>query len=286
MFFFTTGIGILLAIVSLLLFIKFYHTPLVKSSNRELSFFLLTIIVFGFALAVVHVILPTNSTCKLTQPWRYSMHCLSISILFIKTIRMARAFQLEMAGLPKFCKRFVLNSKLQVLILVILNTCPILLAILWEFLDGPHVVKEYNELPHETRVEYICKPYHGNTGYGLEVSSLCYLILLTVMCIFYSFKARNLPGNFNETRYIGLSLYILLLSWLAYFPINSALKGWYVAIISSATASLASYGLLGCIFGPKIFIILFHPEMNTNEFVRAELRIANRGTNSVSAQSN
>lgn len=286
MFFFTTGIGILLAIVSLLLFIKFYHTPLVKSSNRELSFFLLTIIVFGFALAVVHVILPTNSTCKLTQPWRYSMHCLSISILFIKTIRMARAFQLEMAGLPKFCKRFVLNSKLQVLILVILNTCPILLAILWEFLDGPHVVKEYNELPHETRVEYICKPYHGNTGYGLEVSSLCYLILLTVMCIFYSFKARNLPGNFNETRYIGLSLYILLLSWLAYFPINSALEGWYVAIISSATASLASYGLLGCIFGPKIFIILFHPEMNTNEFVRAELRIANRGTNSVSAQSN
>ncbi|EDO40896.1 predicted protein, partial [Nematostella vectensis] len=112
-----------------------------------------------------------------------------------------------------------------------------------------------------TPTEAICSLIH------LQVTSLSYLILLTLLCVYYSFKARNLPANFNETRYIGLSLYILLLSWVTYYPINSALEGWYVSTISSMTALLSGYGLLGCIFVPKMYIIIFQPDMNTNEFV-------------------
>lgn len=236
-------------------------------------------------MAILHLSSPTEDICNFQTIWRYPIHCLCISILFIKTIRLAGAFQLQISGLPKILKRFVVNSKLQVLTLIVLNTCPVTIALLWVFLDNPYVINEKREVGNRIEQEFICKAYRGKTGMGLQLASLSYLIVISLGCIYYSFKARNLPGNFNETRYIGSSLYILLISWLAYYPINSVLKGWYATVISSATSLLAWYGLLFCIFGPKIYIILNKPHMNTNEFVRAELRTANRGTNSVSAQS-
>jgi len=236
-------------------------------------------------MCILHLTLPTENICNFHNVWRYPIHCICISILFIKTIRLAGAFQLEITGIPKIIKRFVVNSKLQVFTLMVINTCPVVIAILWSILDSPYVIIEKHEIEGRIEQEFICKPYRGKTGMGLQLTNLSYLIVITLACIYYSFIARNLPGNFNETRYIGTSLYILLISWIAYFPINSLLKGWYATVIASSTSLLAWYGLLFCIFGPKIYIILVQPQMNTNQFVRAELRTANAGMNSVSAQS-
>ena len=66
-------------------------------------------------------------------------------------------------------------------------------------------------------------------------------------------------------------MYILLLSWLTYYPVQLALENWYVVIISSATLLLSSYGLLGCMFGPKLYVVLLHPERNTRETVQSNI---------------
>ena len=104
---------------------------------------------------------------------------------------------------------------------------------------------------------------------------LTYLLFICLVCAFYAFKARTLPENFNEARCIGFAMYILLLSWIAFFPVQTSLGGWYVAVVSCSTALVNSYALLACIFAPKLFIILRHPEQNTPEFLRHELRTAN-----------
>ena len=112
-------------------------------------------------------------------------------------------------------------------------------------------------------------------GLAMEIAMLTYLIFLSLVCAFYAFKARTLPENFNEARYIGFAMYILLLSWMTFFPVQTSLGGWYAAVVSCTTALVSSYGLLACMFAPKVHVILCKPEQNTTEFLRNELRTAN-----------
>ena len=100
---------------------------------------------------------------------------------------------------------------------------------------------------------------------------LWYLFVVAILCTYSATRVRNLPENFNEAKCIGFSMYILLLSWPTYYPVQSTLENWYVVIISSATLLLSAYGLLGCLFGPKLYVILLHPERNTRKNVKSSV---------------
>ena len=98
-----------------------------------------------------------------------------------------------------------------------------------------------------------------------------YTSLLAVACTYYAFKARTLPENFNEAKYIGFSMYILLLSSIAYFPIDIGLRGSHATNLTCAMILVSSYGLLICMFAPKIFVILLKPEQNTHQAVGSQV---------------
>lgn len=67
-------------------------------------------------------------------------------------------------------------------------------------------------------------------------------------------------------------MYILLLSSIVYYPVAfTTFESWYVTLVSCLTTLITSFGLLGCMFGPKIFILLFHPKKNTMESVRSQV---------------
>ena len=122
--------------------------------------------------------------------------------------------------------------------------------------------------------EYIfllCKPYYTNTGFALFITVSCYIITVALLCTYYAFKGRGIPENFNETKYIGFSMYILLLSSIAYYPVEFTFESWYVTLVSCLTTLVTSFGLLGCMFGPKVYILLFRPQRNTVEHVRSQV---------------
>ena len=54
-----------------------------------------------------------------------------------------------------------------------------------------------------------------------------YTSFLAVVWPFYPWKAKTLPYAFNEARNIRFSMYILLLSSVAYYPLYLGLKGSY-----------------------------------------------------------
>ena len=64
-------------------------------------------------------------------------------------------------------------------------------------------------------------------------------------------------------------MYILLLSSIAYYPAEFTYDSWYVILVSCFTTLVASFGLLGCMFGPKVYILLFRPEQNTLKNLRS-----------------
>ena len=90
------------------------------------------------------------------------------------------------------------------------------------------------------------------------VASLTYNILLLVVCVFFAFKARKLPDNYNETRFISFCVYSTVVIWMAFIPaffaVDSALlEVMFLSLQVIANASL----IMVCIFIPKIYALYF-----------------------------
>ena len=241
-------------------------TPLVKASNRELSFLLMFAIALCFVLTMLHIAKPATTLCCILYPWRYFTNTACVSILFLKTNRLVRAFQTDI--IPNWFKRYIVDRKRQFLVVLALNIVEVILTVLWLALDPPY---QHQEIRPRTHVFNTCLPFRTTLGKVLRAVMFTYFIFLSLLCAIYAFKARRLPENFNETRYIGLAMYVLLISWAVYFPMDSSLEGFYTTIVACITALVTAYGLLLCVFAPKIFVILFHPEQNTNESMKAEI---------------
>lgn len=266
-----TACGLAVTVFVALVFVIYRKTPLVKSSNRELSFFLLLEIFAGFILPLIIIPHKTDATCFIAEPWRYITSTTAVSILLLKTMRLLRAFQIT--AMAQWIKNFSTNNNKQLAAVCVINAVEFLFVVLWYIFDPPHVNMEVKKNEY---VLVTCKTQNIVSGKVLQGLILIYFILLSVLCTFYAFKARNLPENFSEARYIGFSMYILLLSWITYLPVQYSLEGWYVVVVSCATVLVSSYGLLICMFAPKVYVILRHPEQNTATFVRAELRTINK----------
>lgn len=275
-------IGLIIDLIAFVIFARFRHTPMVKASNQVYSFMLLFGIALCFGMSLLYIAQPCAELCYILKPLRYIVYTLCCSALFLKTLQIVHAF--NVSRLKDWIWLFICKTKRQVLVLALILSVEVFLALAWILVDPPYLQSTIIA----TRYVFLkCEPFKTVVGQGLELMLLVYLISMAGLCTYYAFRARNLPANFNEAKYICFSLYIFLLSWVTYYPIDYALEGWYVAVLSGATILLSSYGLLGCIFMPKLYIIIRHPEKNTAEFVRAELRQStiNRSMNNVSSGS-
>lgn len=265
-----TLVGFVSTTFTIIVFVRHLQSPIVKAANRELSFSLLIVITAGFILPVITISQPSTAICALIEPWRYITSSLSVSLLLVKTMKLLRAFQITY--MAKWLKKVSASTSGQFASVLLLNLIEVILAILWGTLDSPGTKTDIQKGKY---IIFTCKPYNTIVGLTLEIAMLSYLIFLSLLCASYAFKARTLPENFNEARYIGFAMYILLLSWITFYPVQTSLEGWYVAVVSCTTALVSSYGLLACMFAPKVYVILRRPEQNTAQFMRNELRTAN-----------
>ncbi len=55
-----------------------------------------------------------------------------------------------------------------------------------------------------------------NASYMIAFS---YPILLVVICTFYAVLTRKIPEAFNESKFIGFSMYTTCVVWLSFIPI-------------------------------------------------------------------
>ena len=188
-------------------YIKFFNTPVVKASNREISFLLLFGISALFILAVLELSEPSHSLCTATFFWRYFGLNLCITVLFLKTMRIASVFEVDkVAQLFTPCYKTLTR---QGIFLSGMNLAFLCLLALWIFLDPP---RRNKVIRVDEYIFLVCKPFDTNVGLALFIAVCAYTLIVAFLCTYYAFKARGIPENFNETKYIGFSMYILLLS--------------------------------------------------------------------------
>ncbi|XP_015773860.1 PREDICTED: metabotropic glutamate receptor 2-like [Acropora digitifera] len=253
----TVGMA-LVALCGVILY-KHRKTPIIKAANRELSLILLIAIFLSFIVSILSLAKPTNSMCGSRIFLRSTLLTTFISILILKTIKLLSAFRINIVA--EGFKKFILTAKSQSLLVLALLSLHLVFLLFWFALDPPRQKRTTQQM--EGTILLSCLFHHSPIGKTFQIAITIYTSFLAIVCTVYAFKARSLPENFNEARYIAFSMYILLLSAVAYYPLDIGLSASHATNLTAAGTLLSSYGLLGCMFAPKIYVIFQKPEQNT-----------------------
>lgn len=120
----------------------------------------------------------------------------------------------------------------------------------------------------EGSIEFLCSIF----GIGIFLALLCFLTSSVAV-----FNYRQLPDNYDEGKWITFGRLVIFIVWISFAPDYLSTKGKFIVTLAS------DYGLLGCIFAPKCFIILLRPKRNTDEIVRGRVTALDKSIQLTSA---
>jgi len=227
------------------------------------------------SLALMNLFEPTGTICMIIYPWRYITYNLCLSFLLVKVLRISSAFEVPIAA---SLTKISFTNRMEAVIVTTLQVFLLIVLLPWSLLDPP-VVVEYIYPEHYAFIQ--CKAYSMSFGKSLYFLNCSYIFLQILLSAFCSFKIRNVPENFGEAKRIAFSMYIFFISLLTYHPVEFSMSAMYVTVVDCVTTLLSAYGFLCCIFLPKIYIILYRPELNTSVSLRLEVTQFSFGPRSI-----
>uniref|UniRef100_A0A8C7Y0X1 Extracellular calcium-sensing receptor n=1 Tax=Oryzias sinensis TaxID=183150 RepID=A0A8C7Y0X1_9TELE len=264
----TEPFGIALAIFAVLgvvftafvmgVFVRFRNTPIVKATNRELSYVLLFSLICCFSSSLVFIGEPQNWTCRLRQPAFGISFVLCISCILVKTNRVLLVFE---AKIPTSLHRKWWGLNLQFLLVFLCTFVQVMICVVWLYNAPPSSYRNHDI----DEIIFITCNEGSVMGLGFLIGYTC---LLAAICFFFAFKSRKLPENFTEAKFITFSMLIFFIVWISFIPAYFSTYGKFVSAVEVIAILASSFGMLACIFFNKVYIILFKPSRNTIEEVR------------------
>ncbi|KAL6086808.1 hypothetical protein STEG23_038380, partial [Scotinomys teguina] len=241
------------------IFVKHHDTPLVKANNRNLSYILLISLIFCFLCPLLFIGHPNSATCILQQITFGVVFTLAISTVLTKTVTVLLAFIVTAPGRRM---RYFLVSGAPNYIIAVCTFIQIILCAIWLRVSPPFTDtdahSEYGQIiivcnKGSDTAFYCVLGYHGSLALGSFI---------------VAFLARNLPDKFNEAKFLTFSMLLFCSVWVTFIPVYHSTKGKVMVVVEVFSILVSSAGLLGCIFIPKCYIILFRPERNSLEKIR------------------
>ena len=246
----TAVMGIIATVFVMVTFVVLHKHELIKASSRELSAVLLIGLLLCYILTISFIIEPSIPICTVRRFGVGFVFSLCYSALLVRTNRIHRIFKTSKLTLQK---PPLIGMQSQLLFTFLLVSVQLVIAIVWLVVERPSTTIIYDGFDAELKC--------GESAYvGLTVT-LSYNLFLLILSTYYAFCSRNIPQNYNEAKYINLTLYSTCIIWLAFIPtyFATAMLGTVyqtcslvLGIIFSATTAL------GCLFIPKLYIIFKH----------------------------
>uniref|UniRef100_A0A9J8BQC9 G-protein coupled receptors family 3 profile domain-containing protein n=1 Tax=Cyprinus carpio carpio TaxID=630221 RepID=A0A9J8BQC9_CYPCA len=267
---FLAMLGIIATIFVMATFIRYNDTPIVRASGRELSYVLLTGIFLCYIITFVMIATPDIAVCSFRRIFLGLGMCISYAALLTKTNRIYRIFE---EGKKSVSPPKLISPTSQLAITSSLISVQLLGVLIWFGVDPPNTIIDYDEQktinPDKARGVLKC----DITDLQI-ICSLGYSILLMVTCTVYAIKTRGVPENFNEAKPIGFTMYTTCIVWLAFIPIffgtaQSAEKLYIQTTTLTISMNLSASVALGMLYMPKVYVIIFHPELNVQKRKRS-----------------
>ncbi|XP_044131344.1 vomeronasal type-2 receptor 26-like [Bufo gargarizans] len=233
--------------------ISYRDTPIVKANNRNLSYLLLVSIILSFLSVFLFLGRPNDVTCRLRETSFGIFFSVAVSSLLAKTVMVCVAFKSTKPGSPW---RKWLSVKLPYTIVSLCSSFQAVICVIWMSISPPFQDLDTDSYPGKIIIQ--C-----NEGSDIWFySMLGYLGLLAGVSLVLAFIVRTLPDSFNEAKYITFSMLVFCSVWISMIPAYLSTRGKNMVAVEIFAVMASSAGLLGCVFFPKCFIILFKSEMN------------------------
>uniref|UniRef100_A0A3Q2UW32 G-protein coupled receptors family 3 profile domain-containing protein n=1 Tax=Haplochromis burtoni TaxID=8153 RepID=A0A3Q2UW32_HAPBU len=261
----TSLLGTFICAVVLGIFICHRRTPIVRASNSELSFQLLMSLKLCFLCSLLFIGRPRMWTCQMRHAAFGISFVLCVSCILVKTMVVLAVFKASKPGGGASLKWFgAMQQRGTVLFLTSIQA-----AICTTWLVSSSPTPHKNTQYHNDKIVYECSV--GSTvGFAVLLG---YIGILAFLSFLIAFLVRNLPDSFNEAKFITFSMLIFCAVWVAFVPAYISSPGNLADAVEVFAILASSFGLLITLFGPKCYIILLRPEMNTKKAVMGQNKI-------------
>uniref|UniRef100_A0A669ENA9 G-protein coupled receptors family 3 profile domain-containing protein n=1 Tax=Oreochromis niloticus TaxID=8128 RepID=A0A669ENA9_ORENI len=255
----TSLLGTFICAVVLGIFVCHRTTPIVRANNSELSFQLLLSLKLCFLCSLLFIGRPRMWTCQLRHAAFGISFVLCVSCILVKTMVVLAVFKASKPGGGASLKWFgAMQQRGTVLFLTAIQA-----AICTTWLVSSSPTPHKNTQYHNDKIVYECSV--GSTvGFAVLLG---YIGMLAFLSFLIAFLVRNLPDSFNEAKFITFSMLIFCAVWVAFVPAYVSSPGNLADAVEVFAILASSFGLLITLFGPKCYIILLRPEMNTKKAV-------------------
>ncbi|KAK4876127.1 hypothetical protein RN001_012549 [Aquatica leii] len=236
--------GILITLFVLCVFIRYNDTPIVRASGRELTYVLLAGILMCYCVTFALVFRPTDIICSIQRFGAGFCFTVVYAALLTKTNRISRIFN---AGKHSAKRPSLISPRSQILICSGLIGVQVLINGVWMIISPAKAMHHY---PTREDNLLVCST-DIDASYMIAFT---YPILLIVI-------------SFNESKYIGFTMYTTCVIWLAFVPLYFGTANHVALRITSmsVTISLSASVTVACLFSPKLYIILIRPERNVRQ---------------------
>ncbi|VEL10092.1 unnamed protein product [Protopolystoma xenopodis] len=203
-----SSLGILITASIIIIFVLYSNTPIIRATGRELTHLLLAGCLLCYAVSFFMMITPNKFTCALQRICIGLGFAVMYAPLVTKTNRIYRIFE----AASRTTKRpAYVSPRSQIIITAVLIGIQLALSAIWIGFDPPST-RYFMTNPGQLELRCETK----NTNFLI---SLAYNILLIIVCTAYAIKTRHIPENFNESKFIGFTMYTTCIIWLAFIPI-------------------------------------------------------------------
>ncbi|KAM9294516.1 vomeronasal type-2 receptor 26-like [Gastrophryne carolinensis] len=240
------------------IFIRHRKSAIVRANNMDFSITLLVSLVLSPLCILFFIGKPVKTTCLVRQVALSIIFAICISSVLGKTLTVVIAFNATKPG--STLNRFV-GSKFPKYIVCPCLLIEIVICSAWILYLPPF--PDYDSRSQSSLLILQCNEgsnvaFYLATGYNTLLASVCFII---------AYLARGLPDNFNEAKHITFSMLVFCSVWIFFIPTYLSTKGKYMVVVEIFAILASSSVLLGCIFIPKCYIIVFRPDLNNKRLL-------------------
>ncbi|XP_039864751.1 extracellular calcium-sensing receptor-like [Simochromis diagramma] len=255
----TSLLGTCICAVVLGIFIYHHRTPIIRANNSELSFQVLLSLKLCFLCSLLFIGRPRLWTCQLRHAAFGISFVLCVSCILVKTMVVLAVFKASKPGGGTSLKWFgAMQQRGTVLFLTSIQAA---ICTTWIVSSSPTPHK--NTQYQNDKIVYECA-FGSTMGFAVLLG---YIGILAFLSFLIAFLVRNLPDSFNEAKLITFSMLIFCAVWVAFVPVYISSPGNYADAVEVFAILASSFGLLITLFGPKCYIILLRPELNTKKAI-------------------